>query len=97
MWKTSFPWHTEDMELYSVNYIHFGASKIWYAVPPEYGRRLEEFAGLHFPEEKRQCPHFLRHKTTMISPETLIANNIPCNKVHYSSKCQSKIRINYYI
>ena len=29
-WRADFAWHTEDMDINSVNYIHFGESKTWY-------------------------------------------------------------------
>jgi hypothetical protein len=34
MWRALFAWHTEDMDLYSVNYLHTGAPTVWYFVPP---------------------------------------------------------------
>jgi jumonji domain-containing protein 2 len=81
MWKAAFAWHTEDMDLYSINYLHFGAPKTWYAIPPSDGRKLEALAISKFRDLHKACSAFLRHKMTMISPQVLKQHNIPFNKI----------------
>ncbi|CAF1410021.1 unnamed protein product [Adineta steineri] len=81
MWKASFAWHTEDMDLYSINYLHFGAPKQWYVIPPSHGRKFEQYASSRFASLARRCPAFLRHKMTIISPALLTKESIPYGKM----------------
>eukprot|EP00102_Acyrthosiphon_pisum_P005092 XP_001949351.3 PREDICTED: probable lysine-specific demethylase 4B [Acyrthosiphon pisum] len=84
MWKTSFPWHTEDMDLYSINYIHYGSPKSWYAIPPSQGRRFEMLASNYFQDSKI-CSAFLRHKMYLMSPTVLKTNGIKFDKITQES------------
>lgn len=49
MWKASFAWHLEDVDLYSINYIHFGAPKQWYSISQEDARRFEAAMRSQYP------------------------------------------------
>ena len=81
MWKATFAWHVEDMDLYSINYIHFGAPKQWYAIPQNNSARFRRLAEGIFSEEAKGCSEFLRHKTSVISPNVLTANAIVYGKI----------------
>jgi len=43
-WKSSFAWDTEDMDLHSINYLHYKSAKKWYGIPPGNGKKFEELA-----------------------------------------------------
>lgn len=80
-WKSMFCWHKEDMDLYSVNYLHAGASKYWYSIDVDCNEAFENYVNSLFPEKVRLCKEFLRHKMTMIHPENLLERGIRMRKV----------------
>ncbi len=77
MWRSLFAWHTEDADLYSLNYLHFGAPKFWYSIAPCHRKRFETLLHGRFPELYSSCPEFLRHKEFLVSPTILQQNGIP--------------------
>lgn len=82
MWKATFAWHLEDVDLYSINYLHFGAPKQWYSISQGDARRFEAAMKSIWPVDSKACDQFLRHKTFLISPSNLLQNyNIRVNKV----------------
>ncbi|KAJ1879398.1 hypothetical protein LPJ57_002859 [Coemansia sp. RSA 486] len=81
MWKATFAWHVEDMDLYSINYIHFGAPKAWYSIPVEANGRFERAMQNVFATDYKHCSQFLRHKAFLLSPRFLASQGIPFNRV----------------
>ncbi|KXT01019.1 hypothetical protein AC578_4444 [Pseudocercospora eumusae] len=88
MWKATFAWHLEDVDLYSINYIHFGAPKQWYSISQEDARKFERAMKLAWPVDAKNCDQFLRHKTYLISPDVLQKQyGVKVNKlVHYEGE-----------
>ncbi|KAF2772285.1 hypothetical protein EJ03DRAFT_348668 [Teratosphaeria nubilosa] len=88
MWKATFAWHLEDVDLYSINYIHFGAPKQWYSISQEDARKFEAAMKQVWPVDAKNCDQFLRHKTYLISPEVLEKQyKVKVNKlVHYEGE-----------
>ncbi|KAH9885966.1 hypothetical protein F4778DRAFT_759867 [Xylariomycetidae sp. FL2044] len=81
MWKATFAWHLEDVDLYSINYLHFGAPKQWYSISQGDARRFEAAMKSIWPTDAKACDQFLRHKAFLISPNHLLQYfNIKVNK-----------------
>lgn len=82
MWKATFAWHLEDVDLYSINYLHFGAPKQWYSISQADARRFEVAMKNIWPADAKACNQFLRHKGFLISPHHLLQHyGIKVNKV----------------
>ncbi|GAB0143882.1 hypothetical protein EsHS_00004383 [Epichloe bromicola] len=82
MWKATFAWHLEDVDLYSINYLHFGAPKQWYSISQADARRFEGAMKSVWPADAKACSQFLRHKGFLISPHHLLQQyGIKVNKV----------------
>ncbi|KAK8965837.1 putative lysine-specific demethylase ELF6 [Platanthera guangdongensis] len=76
-----FAWHVEDHELHSMNFLHMGSPKTWYAVPQDHAATLEDIVRVKgYGESVDRLAAFtmLGEKTTLLSPEVLVASGIPC-------------------
>lgn len=83
LWKSTFAWHLEDIDLYSINYIHFGAPKQWYSVNQEDEAKFYQIMADTFPEDHKACKEFLRHKTFLVSPQLLERHGLTVNRLHH--------------
>lgn len=70
-WRASFAFHTEDMNLHSINYLHGGAPKSWYSLGLSQKKRFENLANGYYSSDVLECSEYLRHKTCVISPQKL--------------------------
>ena len=82
MWRATFAWHLEDVDLYSINYIHFGAPKQWYSISQKDAPKFEAAMKSIWSSDAKACDQFLRHKTYLVSPSLLKSKfGVNVNKV----------------
>ncbi|PIA36397.1 hypothetical protein AQUCO_03400348v1 [Aquilegia coerulea] len=74
---SSFCWHVEDHHFYSLNYMHWGAPKIWYGVPGEAAVKLEAAMRKHLPDLFQEQPDLLHKLVTQLSPSILLSEGVP--------------------
>jgi len=87
MLGAAFCFHVEDHHLYSINYHHWGAPKVWYGVPAACADRFEDAVaatvyapaaraaraqGLSEGQVRSKVLSSLLLKSTMVSPGVLL-------------------------
>ena len=73
---SSFWWHYEDLMLYSINYMHEGEGKIWYAIPDYHREKFERLAKEKLAILYEEDPNFLLNINVMINPAYLVENGV---------------------
>ncbi|ERN18773.1 hypothetical protein AMTRI_Chr07g75170 [Amborella trichopoda] len=74
---SSFCWHVEDHHFYSLNYMHWGAPKLWYGVPGNSALQLEKAMTKHLPHLFEEQPDLLHKLVTQLSPSILKSEGVP--------------------
>ncbi|KAM0001779.1 putative chromatin remodeling & transcription regulator FYR family [Helianthus debilis subsp. tardiflorus] len=74
---SSFCWHVEDHHMYSINYLHWGAPKMWYGVAGKDAVKLEAAMRKHLPNLFAEQPDLLHKLVTQLSPTILKSEGVP--------------------
>jgi hypothetical protein len=78
---STFCWHTEDLYLYSLNYMHDGAPKIWYGISSKEKEKMDEYIKNKYYAILLKEPDLIHKLTVHIDPKELKANGINVYRV----------------
>lgn len=76
MLYSTFCWHTEDLYLYSLNYMHSGAAKIWYGISHTDKEKMDEYIKNKYYATLIKKPDLIHRLTVHINPLELQAHGI---------------------
>lgn len=57
------------MELHSLNYLHYGAPKVWYCVPPAHKEKMDSFIAKVLYAQLGSCKDYMRHKVMYMASD----------------------------
>ncbi|PNH12084.1 putative lysine-specific demethylase JMJ14 [Tetrabaena socialis] len=78
---SAFCWHVEDHALYSINYMHAGAQKVWYGVPAHASDQFEAAMRDAVPHLFAEDPLLLHRLVTHMSPTELRRRGVPVHRL----------------
>jgi hypothetical protein len=83
---STFALHVEDGNFSAVSYLHAGAPKIWYVLPPDRAAQVEALLSvfkddLVSKEHGRHCRCYLQHKTCSPTPSFFLRRGVPVTQV----------------
>lgn len=80
MLYSSFCWHTEDLYLNSLNYMHEGSPKIWYSISHTDKEKMDEYIRNKYYATLLKQPDLIHRLTVHINPLELMQNGIKVYK-----------------
>nr|CCA16149.1 histone demethylase putative [Albugo laibachii Nc14] len=92
MMFSTFCWHIEDHNFYSMSYLHCGAPKIWYGVPCDQGSIFEAIMKQLTPELFGSQPDLHMQLVTMFSPDTLKRRGL---SVYRATHCEGEFMVTF--
>ncbi len=81
MLYSTFCWHTEDLYLYSLNYMYEGSPKIWYSIPIDQKEKMDEYIKNKFYVTLMRQPDLIHRLIVHINPLELLANGIKVHRI----------------
>lgn len=75
--ESVFSFHVENYNLNAISYLHFGAPKVWYAIPELHAEAFETVCKRFFPANYDACSAPLRHRTLLIDRSKLEEFDFP--------------------
>lgn len=89
---STFCWHVEDHNFYSMSYNHCGAPKTWYGVPGREAAHVEATMQQLTPELFGSQPDLHLQLVTMFSPATLRQHGVP---VYRATHCPNEFMVTF--